>query len=53
MRAQQVPPGGFSSLMPWEAYSGMTEEDLGILYDALRRRRPIENASPRWTPPEQ
>ena len=53
MRAQQIAPGGFSSLMPWEAYSGMTEEDLGILYDALRRLRPIENPAPRWTPPEQ
>jgi hypothetical protein len=30
----------------------MTEEDLGILYDALRRLRPIEASSPRWTPPE-
>ena len=52
MQAQQIQPGGFSSLMPWGAYSGMTEEDLGALYDALRRRRPIESLSPRWTPPE-
>ncbi len=52
MRAQPIPEGGFSSLMPWDAYSGMTEEDLGAIWDALQRLRPIENASPRWTPPE-
>ncbi len=50
--SRQIEPGGFSSLMPWGAYSGMTEEDLGILYDALRRRRPVETKWPRWTPPE-
>ncbi len=47
-----ITPGGFNSLMPWEAYSGMTEEDLGILYDALRRRKPVQKMAPRWTPPE-
>ena len=52
MHTVTVPEGGFSSLMPWGSYSGMTEEDLGVLYDALRRLRPIEATSPRWTPPE-
>ena len=48
--ATEIAPGGFNSLMPWEAYSGLTEEDLGIIYDALRRRRPIDAMGPRWTP---
>jgi hypothetical protein len=47
-----VTPGGFNTLMPWGAYSGMTEEDLGHIYDALMRRRPIEHLPPRWTPPQ-
>ncbi len=53
VRARPIEPGGFNSLMPWEAYSGMTEEDLGVIYDTLREVKPIENASPRWTPPEE
>ncbi len=44
--------GGFNSLMAWEAYSGMTAEDLGAIYDYLMTRRPIEHVVPRWTPPE-
>jgi hypothetical protein len=27
--------------MPWEAYAGMTSEDLGALYDFLKTVRPI------------
>ncbi len=41
---------GFNSLMAWSAYSGMTEEDLGAIYDHLMSRPPIRNAVPRWTP---
>jgi hypothetical protein len=29
--------------MPWLMYSGMTEEDLGAIYDYLRTVPPIEN----------
>ena len=52
IRQTPVQPGGFNSLMPWGAYSGMTEEDLGYMYDELRRLRPSDAVSPRWTPPE-
>lgn len=49
----ETAPGGFNSGMAWEAYSGMTEEDLGAIYDFLRRQRAISHAVPRWTPPEE
>ena len=29
--------------MPWIAFSGMTPEDLGAIYDYLRTLKPIEN----------
>jgi hypothetical protein len=29
--------------MPWLAYAGLTEEDLGAMYDYLRTVPPIEN----------
>jgi hypothetical protein len=51
VRRTKTAPGGFNTLMAWEAYSGMTGEDLGSIYDFLRTVRPIERAVPRWTPP--
>ena len=29
--------------MPWPLYAGMTEEDLGAIYDYLRTVKPIKN----------
>jgi hypothetical protein len=29
--------------MPWFAYAGMTDRDLGALYDYLRTVPPVEN----------
>jgi mono/diheme cytochrome c family protein len=52
VRKIETTPGGFNSMMAWEAYSGLTEDDLGAIYDFLMTRRPIENMVPRWTPPE-
>jgi mono/diheme cytochrome c family protein len=34
---------GRNTLMPWLAYSGMTAEDLGALYDYLKTVPPVEN----------
>lgn len=31
------------TLMPWRLYGGMTEEDLGAIYDYLRTVRPLAN----------
>lgn len=45
----QVKPGEFQTLMPWKMYSGMTEEDLGSIYDYLRTLEPYENSVERFT----
>ncbi len=31
------------TIMPWPLYAGMTEEDLGAIYDYLRTVKPIKN----------
>lgn len=36
-------PQGRNTLMPWIAYSGMTDEDLGAIYAYLKTVPPIEN----------
>lgn len=38
-----VAANGMNTIMPWLAYSGMTEEDLGAIYDHLRSLPPVEN----------
>jgi mono/diheme cytochrome c family protein len=45
MNAANAPvmPKGRNTIMPWLAYSGMTEEDLGAIYDYLRTVKPVEN----------
>jgi mono/diheme cytochrome c family protein len=40
--APEVPPGA-NTVMPWIGYSGMTDEDLGAIYDYLKTVPPIEN----------
>jgi cytochrome c2 len=41
--------GEFQTVMPWMMYSGMTEEDLGAIYEYLRTVKPVENIVERWT----
>jgi cytochrome c553 len=36
-------PKGRNTLMPWISYSGMTDEDLGAIYDYLKTLPPIDN----------
>ena len=36
-------PQGRNTLMPWIAYSGMTDEDLGAIYDYLKTLEPKAN----------
>jgi mono/diheme cytochrome c family protein len=40
----------FNTPMPWLMYSGMTNEDLGAVYDYLRTVIPIKNMVERFTP---
>lgn len=35
-------PSG-ATIMPWRHYSGMTEEDLSLIYDYLMKQPPVEN----------
>lgn len=37
-----VPEGEVNTVMPWIQFSGMTEEDLGAIYDYLRTLPPVE-----------
>jgi hypothetical protein len=43
--AENAPPApkGRNTLMPWIAYSGMTDEDLGAIYDYLKTVTPVDN----------
>ena len=43
----EVEKGGFNTLMPWAMYAGMTDEDLGAIYDFLRTQKPIRSSGPR------
>lgn len=38
-----VPPKGRNTIMPWLSFSGMTEQDLGAIYDYLKTVKPVEN----------
>ena len=45
MDANNAPdaPAGHNTVMPWIAFAGMTETDLGAIYDYLKTLKPIEN----------
>ncbi len=41
------------TIMPWTLYAGMTEEDLGAIYDYLRTVSPVKNRVVTYSPPNQ
>lgn len=45
MNGENAPPApkGRNTLMPWIAYAGMTDEDLGAIYDYLKTVPPVDN----------
>lgn len=45
-----VNDGDANSEMPWSVYAGMTEEDLGSIYDYLRTVKPVKNRITKFTP---
>lgn len=45
-----VAPGALQSTMPWSAFAGMTDQDLGAIYDFLRTVPPVKNQVVPWTP---
>lgn len=48
---KKVLPGEMQTLMPWQMYGGMSEEDLGAIYEYLRTVPAVENSVVRFTPP--
>ncbi len=38
-----IAPKGRNTVMPWLSLSGLTEDDLGMLYDFLKTLPPVEN----------
>ncbi len=44
--------GDFQTVMPWTMYGGMTEQDLGAIYDYLRSLKPVANKVQHWSPAE-
>ena len=47
----KVKMGDFNSVMPWTMYAGMTEEDLGAIYEYLRTVKPVKKKVFHFTPP--
>jgi hypothetical protein len=39
---------GKNTLMPWISYSGMTDEDLGAIYDYLKTVKPVQKEVKPW-----
>lgn len=48
-----VDPNGFNTIMPWTLMAGMTEDDLGAIYDYLRTIKPVHNSVVHFTPAKQ
>ena len=45
-----VDPNSFNSVMPWTMYGGMTEEDLGVIFEYLKTNKPIRHLVVKYTP---
>ncbi len=49
-KAQNIPVvGEYNTVMPWTMYSGMSEHDLGAIYEYLQTIDPIANEFERFT----
>lgn len=46
----KVKPTDFQTIMPWYMYAGMTEDDLGAIYEFLQTLEPYDNAVEVFTP---
>lgn len=47
----RVMPGEFQTIMPWHMYAGMTEEDIGAIYDFTNSLPPHDNLVVRFSAP--
>lgn len=50
VKNMEVQPGSFNTIMPWSMYGGMTEEDLGAIYEYLHSLKPVKNMVVKFTP---
>jgi mono/diheme cytochrome c family protein len=50
-QTQEVKPGEFNSIMPRSQFAGMTDADLGAIYDYLRTVPAVKHKVDRYTPP--
>jgi len=50
MAKQPTKPGEANTPMPWASYGGMTDADLGAMYDYLRTLPKVVNKVERFTP---
>ena len=50
-RKIKVAPGEPNTVMPWWEFSGMTEFDLGAIYEYLRSIQASRNAVEKFAPP--
>ncbi len=48
-----VEPGKFQTIMPWQMYAGMSEDDLAAIYAYLMSLPAVENKVEVFTPPGQ
>ncbi|HXB98525.1 MAG TPA: cytochrome C, partial [bacterium] len=52
MRKLDLDKGDYLELMPYREYSGMTDQDLGAIYDYLRTVPAVKNQVTRFDPPK-
>jgi cytochrome c553 len=50
IKNMEVPKDGFNTIMPWTMYGGMSEEDLGAIYEYLHSLKPVKNMVIKFTP---
>ncbi|MBE0539583.1 MAG: c-type cytochrome [Ignavibacterium sp.] len=50
VKDMKIEPGSFNTIMPWSLYGGMTEEDLGAIYEYLQSLKPVKNLVVKFTP---
>ncbi len=46
----EIKQGDFNTTMPWTMYAGMTEEDLGAIYEYLHSLKPVKNMVVKFSP---
>lgn len=46
----KIAPGQFNSIMPWVMYAGMSEEDLGAIYEYLASLKPVAHKVEKFVP---